>query len=46
MKIIDLTRLLEPDVPSDPPEQIPKIQYMDHKEAAPDGARNCHYGRR
>ena len=35
MKIIDLTRLLEPDVPSDPPEQIPKIQYMDHKETAP-----------
>ena len=34
MKIIDLTRLLEEDVPSDPPIQIPKIQRLDHKDTA------------
>ena len=34
MKIIDLTMLLEEDLPSDPPIQIPKIQRLDHKDTA------------
>ncbi len=33
-KIVDLSMLLEEDIPSDPPQQIPKIQRMDHKETA------------
>ena len=34
MKIVDLTMLLEEDLPSDPPIQIPKIQRRDHKDTA------------
>ena len=32
MKIIDLTMLLEEDLPSDPEIQIPHIQRRDHKD--------------
>ena len=34
MKIIDLTMLLEEDLPSDPEIQIPHIQRRDHKDTA------------
>ena len=34
MKIIDLSIALEDGLPSDPPMQIPKIQYLNHKETA------------
>ena len=34
MKIIDLTMLLEEDLPSDPPIQIPKIQRRNHTDTA------------
>lgn len=34
MKIIDLTMLLEEDLPSDPEIQIPRIQRLDHKDTA------------
>lgn len=34
-RFVDLTRLLEEDVPSDPAPQIPKIQRLDHKDTAP-----------
>lgn len=34
MKIIDLTKLLEEDLPSDPPIQIPKIQRRNHTDTA------------
>jgi len=30
MKIIDLSISIESDLPSDPPLQVPKIEYMDH----------------
>lgn len=36
MKIIDLTHILEEDLPVDPPVQIPKIQRRDHKDTAPE----------
>ena len=34
MKIIDLTMLLEEDLPSDPEIQIPRIQRLNHKDTA------------
>ncbi len=34
MKIIDLSIALENGLPSDPPKQIPKIEYQDHKQSA------------
>ena len=34
MKIVDLSIALENDLPSDPPNQIPQIQYLDHKMTA------------
>ena len=33
-RFVDLSMLLEEDIPSDPPGQIPSIQRMDHKETA------------
>ena len=36
MKIIDLTMVLEEDLPSDPPMQIPQIQRLNHKDTARD----------
>jgi len=38
MKIIDLSIPLEDGLPSDPPQQIPRIQYLDHKDTAADMA--------
>ncbi|SMC57755.1 cyclase family protein [Papillibacter cinnamivorans] len=38
MKIVDLSIALENDLPSDPPNQIPQIQYFDHKMTAADMA--------
>ena len=29
-RFVDLSIAIEPDLPSDPPEMIPKIEYMDH----------------
>ena len=34
MKIIDLSIPIEDGLPSDPPIQIPKIQYCSHKDTA------------
>ena len=34
MKIIDLSIPIEDGLPSDPPIQIPKIQYCNHKDTA------------
>lgn len=34
MKIYDLSIALEAGIPSDPPMQIPKIRYMNHKDTA------------
>ena len=34
-KFVDLSMLLEEDLPSDPPVQIPKIQRLNHKDTAP-----------
>ncbi|MBU0927052.1 MAG: cyclase family protein, partial [Spirochaetes bacterium] len=34
MRIIDLSIPIEDGLPSDPPMQIPKIQYMNHKDTA------------
>ena len=33
-RFIDLSIAIEPDIPSDPPMMIPKVQYMDHDEGA------------
>ena len=33
-KIIDLSISIEPDLPSDPPIMIPKIDYVDHAQGA------------
>ncbi len=33
-RLIDLSIAIEPDIPSDPPMMVPKIQYMDHEEGA------------
>ena len=33
-KFVDLSIALEDGLPSDPPQMIPRIQYMDHKEGA------------
>ena len=33
-KIVDISMLLEEDIPSDPEPQIPRIQRMDHKMTA------------
>ena len=33
-RFIDLTIAIEPDLPSDPPMMIPKINYMDHDQGA------------
>ena len=35
MRIVDLTTLLEGELPSDPDIQIPHIQNIDHKATAP-----------
>jgi hypothetical protein len=34
-KIVDISMLLEEDLPSDPEQQIPRITRMDHKDTAP-----------
>ena len=34
MKIVDLSIAVEDGLPSDPPEQIPKIRYCRHKDTA------------
>lgn len=34
MKIIDLSIAIEDGLPSDPPQQIPKIEYLDHQSTA------------
>ncbi len=34
MKIIDLSIPIEDGLPSDPPQQIPHIQYLNHKDTA------------
>jgi len=33
-KFIDLSRTIEDGLPSDPPQMIPKIEYMDHRQGA------------
>jgi kynurenine formamidase len=33
-RLIDLSIAIEPDLPSDPPNMIPQIQYSDHDEGA------------
>ena len=33
-KIIDLSIAIEPELPSDPPMMIPKIDYVDHAQGA------------
>lgn len=35
MRIVDLSIPIEMGVPSDPPELLPKIEYMDHKASLP-----------
>lgn len=35
MKVIDLSIAIEPFIPSDPPEGIPKIDYRDHQTTLP-----------
>ncbi|WP_206215427.1 MULTISPECIES: cyclase family protein [unclassified Enterococcus] len=36
MKLIDLSVTIENDLPSDPPEMIPEITYLDHERSVPD----------
>ena len=36
MRIIDLTMVVEEDLPSDPPMQIPRIRRLNHKDTARD----------
>ena len=33
-RFVDLSISIEPDLPSDPPIMIPKIDYIDHKQGA------------
>ena len=35
-KIVDISMVLEEDLPSDPEIQIPHIQRRDHKDTAPE----------
>jgi len=34
MRFVDLSIAIEPDLPSDPPMMIPKIEYLDHRSGA------------